>query len=37
MIFMILRLLNIPLDRERMVGPACPWGLDLPFSPFLSA
>ena len=28
-----LRLLNIPLDRERMVG-RMPWGLDLPLKPF---
>lgn len=27
------RLLNIPLDRERMVGKL-PWGLDLPLKPF---
>src|SRR3954453_9708239 len=27
------RLLNIPLDRERMVG-LLPWGLDLPLAPF---
>ena len=27
------RLLNIPLDRERMVG-RLPWGLDLPLKPF---
>ena len=27
------RLLNIPLDRERMVG-RMPWGLDLPLKPF---
>jgi acetamidase/formamidase len=27
------RLLNIPLDRERMVG-RLPWGLDLPLAPF---
>ena len=27
------RLLNIPLDRERMVG-RMPWGLDLPLAPF---
>ncbi|HEU0148937.1 MAG TPA: acetamidase/formamidase family protein, partial [Bradyrhizobium sp.] len=27
------RLLNIPLDRERMVGKL-PWGLDLPLAPF---
>ncbi len=27
------RLINIPLDRERMVG-RLPWGLDLPLSPF---
>ncbi len=27
------RLLNIPLDRERMVG-RMPWGLDLPLEPF---
>lgn len=28
-----VRLLNIPLDRERMVG-RLPWGLDLPLKPF---
>ncbi|OKO74714.1 acetamidase/formamidase family protein [Bradyrhizobium sp. NAS96.2] len=28
-----VRLLNIPLDRERMVG-RLPWGLDLPLRPF---
>ena len=28
-----MRLLNIPLDKERMVGKL-PWGLDLPLSPF---
>ncbi|WP_424629930.1 acetamidase/formamidase family protein [Bradyrhizobium sp. SYSU BS000235] len=28
-----MRLLNIPLDRKRMVG-RMPWGLDLPLSPF---
>jgi acetamidase/formamidase len=28
-----LRLLNIPLDKERMVGKL-PWGLDLPLAPF---
>jgi acetamidase/formamidase len=28
-----MRLLNIPLDRERMVG-RLPWGLDLPLKPF---
>jgi acetamidase/formamidase len=27
------RILNIPLDRERMVG-RMPWGLDLPLKPF---
>jgi acetamidase/formamidase len=27
------RLLNIPLDREKMVG-RMPWGLDLPLAPF---
>jgi acetamidase/formamidase len=27
------RLLNIPLDKERMVGKL-PWGLDLPLAPF---
>jgi acetamidase/formamidase len=27
------RLINIPLDRERMVG-RLPWGLDLPLKPF---
>jgi acetamidase/formamidase len=27
------RILNIPLDRERMVG-RMPWGLDLPLAPF---
>ena len=27
------RLLNIPLDRERLVGKL-PWGLDLPLAPF---
>jgi len=27
------RLLNIPLDLERMVG-RLPWGLDLPLAPF---
>src|SRR4051794_16975159 len=27
------RLLNIPLDRDRMVG-RLPWGLDLPLKPF---
>src|SRR6478735_2976709 len=27
------RMLNIPLDRERMVG-RLPWGLDLPLKPF---
>ena len=27
------RILNIPLDRERMVG-RLPWGLDLPLNPF---
>ena len=27
------RILNIPLDRERMVG-RLPWGLDLPLAPF---
>ena len=28
-----LRLMNIPLDKERMVGKL-PWGLDLPLAPF---
>jgi len=28
-----LRLLNIPLDKEQMVGKL-PWGLDLPLAPF---
>jgi len=28
-----LRLLNIPLDKEKMVGKL-PWGLDLPLAPF---
>ncbi|MDQ8727683.1 acetamidase/formamidase family protein [Bradyrhizobium sp. LHD-71] len=28
-----VRLLNIPLDKERMVGKL-PWGLDLPLAPF---
>ncbi|MEW6638939.1 MAG: acetamidase/formamidase family protein [Pseudomonadota bacterium] len=31
--FHATRLLNIPLDQERMVG-RLPWGLDLPLSPF---
>ena len=31
--FLETRILNIPLDRERMVG-RMPWGLDLPLKPF---
>jgi acetamidase/formamidase len=31
--FQDFRLLNIPLDKERMVGQL-PWGLDLPLAPF---
>lgn len=31
--FLEFRLLNIPLDEERMVGKL-PWGLDLPLAPF---
>ena len=31
--FYAARLLNIPLDQERMVGKL-PWGLDLPLAPF---
>jgi acetamidase/formamidase len=31
--FQEARLLNIPLDKERMVGQL-PWGLDLPLAPF---
>jgi acetamidase/formamidase len=31
--FQDFRLLNIPLDKERMIG-RLPWGLDLPLAPF---